>query len=110
MCASDDVFDDVKGKFVFFVTDNAADEIKVGVLLKQHLPNLVFHVMDSTHSLQLAIRHGMAGGPEVEQLQKVLLTNKRPQPSVSNLLRNYARFRVVFCQRQQDDALSALEN
>jgi hypothetical protein len=37
-CASEDVFEDVKGKFIFFVTDNAADEIKVGVLLQQHFP------------------------------------------------------------------------
>ena len=78
--------------------------------MRSHSPNLAFHVMDSTHSLQLAIRHGMAGDPEIEQLQKVLLTNKRPHPSISNMLRNSTRFRTVFREKQQEDALSVLEN
>ena len=92
------------------MTDNAADEVKAGKCLPNFFPNMHFHIMDTTHSLQLAVKHGVAGDPEVETLTQILLTNKRPVPSVSNMLRNSSRFRARFKDCQKDDVFGLLEN
>ncbi len=95
---------------LFFTSDNANDEASAMSFLQVELKNLVFEVNDTTHSLQLAIRNAVAGDPEVDIVQKVLLTNKRPVPSVSNLLRHSPRFRSVFSKQQQEDSLAVLQH
>ena len=99
-----------KDKTLFFCSDNAADENMAGRLLGEQLPHLKFMIGDSAHSLMLAIKNGCKGDPEVNVVQAIFLTNKRPQPSVANLLRHSRRFRPSFTEAQQDRAFSVLSH
>ena len=58
----------------------------------------------------LAVKNGCKGDPEVEKVQGIFLTNKKPFPSVSNLLRHSKRCRARFTDEQQDQVLSVLSN
>ena len=97
-------------KLVFFVSDNANDEIRCGHLLASQLSNLHFIVQDTTHSLQIPMRHATDAEPEVCDLERALLTDKRPTPSVANLLRNDSRFRASFSKEQQKECLKVLRH
>ena len=109
-CVTEDSFNQCKSKVTFFATDNASDEAAVYDNLHLEFENCRFEVKDSSHTLQLAIKNGVKGEPEVEKVQHILLTGKKPHKSLSSLLRHSPRFRKVFSDRQQEDALSILEH
>ena len=94
----------------FFTAGNAADETKAGVLLQETFPNMTFNEPDLTHSLQLAIKNGAKGDPEVDLIQGVFITNKSPHPSISNILRHSTRFRSRFSQEQQGDVYGVVSH
>ena len=101
----------IKSTCSFFCSDNAADELMVGQLLQRgSMPNMVFQMSDSAHSLMLAIKNGCKGDAEVDLVQSVFLTNKRPFPSVANLLRHSRRFRSTFTEQQAGDVMSVLSH
>ena len=95
---------------LFFCTDNAADEVLAGELLKADLPRLNFHMSDSSHSLMLAIKNGCKGDPEVDLVQGIFLANKKPHQSIANMLRHSKRFRSSFTERQQHDVFATLSH
>ena len=109
-CSSDKHFQDVCPKVMYFTPDNAADEIVCGTALQSAFKNLRYYVPDSTHSIQLAIKNGCKGEPLVEKAQQVLLTNKRPNPSAANLLRNSKRFRSKYSQGDAEEVLSTCQH
>lgn len=111
-CGGAEAFEAIKNRIVFFCSDNAADELKCARLLRAggELPNMNFIVQDTTHSISLAIKNGVKGDPEVDAVQKALLTSKRPRPSLSNFLRNSKRFQAAFTKEQQEDCLSVLQH
>ena len=43
-------------------------------------------------------------------MRQIMLTNKKPYPSISNLLRHSSRFRYVFKEEQQGGALTVLSH
>ena len=96
---------------ILFCSDNAADELLVGQLLQKYsMPNMVFRMSDSAHSLMLAIKNGCRGDPEVYLVQLVFLTSKHPNPSIANLLKHSRRFRSTFTEQQVDDVMSVLSH
>ena len=107
---SEENFDEMRHQVVFFSADNAADETKAGVLLKETFSNMTFDIPDVTHSLQLAIKNGVKGDPEVDLIQGVFITNKKPYPSISNILRHSTRFRSRFTEKQQGDVFGVLSH
>ena len=106
----DENFKDFQHKCLFYCTDNAADEVLAGELLQHDLPRLKFHMTDSSHSLMLAIKNGCKGDPEVDLVQGIFLTNKKPHQSIANMLRHSKRFRSSFTDEQQDDIFATLSH
>ena len=101
---------EIKDKFLFWTADNAADESCAHDLVRAELQNLTFDDPDDTHSVMLAIKNGCAGDPEVELVQQVMLTNKRPFKSISNLLQHSSRLRSDYKEEQIDATLVTLSN
>ena len=99
-----------KDKLIFFAADNAGNENKSADILRSVYTRMQCDFPDTTHSLQLAIKNGLRGEPEIEHVQAVLLTNKKPLPSISNILRHSQRFRSSFTDEQQDDVFGAIEH
>ena len=58
----------------------------------------------------LAIKGGCEGDAEVDLVQSVFLTNKRPFPSMANLLKHSRRIRSTFTEQQVDDVMSVLSH
>ena len=103
-------FERVQAITRFFTADNAADEVKACQLMREELPQLQFDLPDGSHSIQLAIKNGCCGDPEVDKVRQIMLTNKKPYPSISNLLRHSTRFRSVFKEEQQGSTLTVLSH
>jgi hypothetical protein len=103
-------FEECQHKFLFYCTDNAADESMAGEIAGKGLPRLTFKMSDSSHSLMLAIKNGCKGDPEVDAVQGIFLTNKKPHPSIANLLRHSKRFRSAFTDEQQEDVFGTLSH
>ena len=103
-------FERVQATARFFTADNASDEVKACQLMRDDLPQLQFHIPDGSHSIQLAIKNGCGGDPEIDKVRQIMLTNKKPFPSVSSLLRHSSRFRSVFKEEQQGSSLTVLSH
>ena len=58
---------------------------------------------DTTHTMQLNIKHAVSGEPEVTLVQEVLLTNKNTHKSVSGLLRDSSACRCSFTNEQKEE-------
>ena len=106
----DDSFQAVQHKALFFTADNAADETLAGQLMLRDLPRLTFNMPDSTHSIMLAIKNGCRGDPEVDAVQAIFLTNKKPHPSICNILKHSRRFRSAFSEEQRGDVFTVLSH
>ena len=91
-------YDAIKAKVRSLAADNAADENVVKDELAKEFENLDFQVPDTTHSFQLGIKNGVKGDPIVDLVQGICVTNKKPHPSIANMLRNSKRFRKRFVE------------
>ena len=107
---TDEGFEDCQLKFMFYCADNAADESLAGEIAVKELPRMGFQMSDTSHSLMLAIKNGCKGDPEVDAVQGIFLTNKKPHPSITNLLRHSKRFRSTFSDEQQEDIFTVLSH
>ncbi len=90
-----------KEKALYWTADNASNETHAHALLHEELPRLDFDMADDTHSLMLAIKNGCKGEPEVEIVQGIFVTNKKPYPSIGNMLAYSSRFRSIYTEEQQ---------
>jgi hypothetical protein len=102
-------FQAIADKVGFDTKDNAADEIVCGRSLKAEFKNMI-DLGDTTHSMQLIIKHAYKGEPEVQLVQEVLLTNKKPFKSVSGLLKDSSACRSTFTKVQQGDGEAVLQH
>jgi len=102
-------FQAIADKVGYDTKDNAADEIVCGRSLKAVCKNMI-DLGDTTHSMQLIIKHAYKGEPDVTLVQEVLLTNKKPFKSVSGLLKDSAACRSTFNKAQQADGEAVLQH
>ena len=72
----DDFEDTIAGKVMFDTKDNASDETLCSETAKAVFKNMI-DFGDTTHTMQLIIKHAAAGEPEVKLVEQVLLTNKK---------------------------------
>jgi len=107
---TDDSFEECQHKCLFYCADNAADESLAGDIAGKELLRMTFKMSDSSHSLMLAIKNGCKGDPEVDAVQGIFLTNKKPYPSIANMLRHSKRFRASFTEEQQDAVFASLSH
>jgi len=91
---------EVKDKFEFYTADNASDETAACRLLKDELKNLNYENPDTAHSIMLATKNGCRGDPEIELVQQIFLTSKRPYKSVAGILRHSTRCQSVYKEEQ----------
>ena len=61
------------------IEDNASDDILCTQTAKSVFKNM-FDFGDTTHTMQLIIKHATEGEPEVKLVEQVLLTNKKKTP------------------------------
>jgi len=101
---------EVLDKIEFYTADNAADETAACQLLKQTCKHLVYENPDTTHSIMLATKQGCRGDPEIEKVQQVFLTSKRPYKSVASILRHSTRCRTAFKEEQIDATMVTLSH
>ena len=102
--------DAVRGKVVWVCPGNAYKEARARYIMKATYTKMNFDFPDTAHSIQLAIKNRCTGDPEIETVQQILLTNKRPMPSISNILRHSARFRCHFTLEQRADVFTTLQH
>ena len=105
----DDFEDSIAGKVMFDAKDNASDETLCSQTAKAVFKHMI-DVGDTTHTMQLIIKHATAGEPEVKLVEEVLLTNKKPHKSVSGLLRDSSAARSSFTEEQEKQAEAVLRN
>ena len=72
----DDFEDTIAGKVMFDAKDNAADDTLCTETAKDVFKNMI-DFGDTTHTMQLIIKHATEGEPEVKLVEEVLLTNKK---------------------------------
>ena len=103
-------YEETKKKIRSMAADNAADENVVKDELAKEFENLNFLDPDTTHSFQLGIKNGAKGDPEVDLVQGICCTNKKPYPSIANMLRCSNRFRKRFIEKQRDSIMNVLSH
>ena len=103
-------YKETKKKIQSMAADNAADENVVKDELAKEFENLNFLDPDTTHSFQLGVKNGAKGDPEVDLVQGICCTNKKPYPSIANMLRNSKRFRKRFMETQRDSIMNVLSH
>ena len=95
---------------LFFSTVNATDEVKVGELLQTtHLPRMVVHARDTSHSLALVLKKALVGDAEIALVDELLVTGKDP-PSLAKFISTSDRFAETIKQKQRDDAVAVLSH
>ena len=102
-------FEAVADKVLFDTKDNAADEVACGRALKATFKNMI-DLTDTTHTMQLIMKHAVSGEPEVTLVQEVMLTNKKPHKSVSSLLRDSSACRAAFANEQENEVKAVLRH
>ena len=105
----DDFEDSIAGKVMFDAKDNASDETLCSQTAKAVFKHMI-DFGDTTHTMQLIIKHATAGEPEVKLVEEVLLTNKKPHKSVSGLLRDSSAARSSFTEEQEQQAEAVLRH
>ena len=76
----DDFEDAIADKVMFDAKDNASDETLCTQTAKAVFKNMI-DFGDTTHTMQLIIKHATEGEPEVKLVEGVLLTNKKKSPT-----------------------------
>ena len=89
------------------VKDNAGDENVVGREISRELQNCV-PLGDFMHTVQLSMKHCVAGDPEIEAINGVFLTNKKPTKSIAAQFRDSQRMRFNFKSEQDLDVINVL--
>jgi hypothetical protein len=90
-----------EGSVRFMARDNAADEGKACRLMKSDFPNLDFDMADPAHSRLLVYKHAIRADEEVQKAHALLVTNKRPDPSLASFLTHSTRFASTFAEDQR---------
>lgn len=67
---------------------------------------------DTCHSRQLVLKRALAdfGGPELELVQRLLVTGTKPEPSLANFVEHSKRFASRFTEEERRLNLAALSH
>ena len=92
-----------------YVSDNAADAQEVGPKLRtQHgVSNLAFLSQGVFHSALLVLKTTLGCDPEVDLVDKLLVSSKHP-PSLARFLTQSTRLSAKFGEKQAQDHVQAL--
>ena len=95
---------------MFFCSDNAADEKRVGLtLLQNYFPKLTYQIGDASHTAVLVLRNAIVGDVEVAATDALLVTSKDP-PSLANFVTVSDRVRCRFRELQKEDGVAILSH
>lgn len=100
---------DIAGKIWFVTTDGAADELSAGRKFMNKHRNVRFHFTDECHTAMLALKKVLSADPEIEEVERLLVSGKRPY-SVAKWLSTSDICAAHFKDEERADAVSVLEN
>lgn len=103
-------FEHLRRVLVFFCSDNAADEKRVGLtLLQNYFPKLAYQIGDASHTAALVLRNAIVGDVEVAATDALLVTGKDP-PSLAKFVTVSDRVRCRFRELQKEDGVAILSH
>lgn len=106
-CPSSDAFAHAQQVLRHYISDNANDAVQTGQLLQRKFGQLQFMAQGAMHSAALVLKTTLASDPEIELVEQLLVSRKKP-PSLARLLTQSERFRAEFGERQREAGVKAL--
>lgn len=96
-------------KVRFLITDGARDELSAGRKFMAQYPSTKFHLVDECHTAMLALKKVLAADPEIELVERLLVSGKKPY-SVAKWLSTSGIASSYFKDEERADAVAVLEN